>query len=81
MLKELVLMAARAEMELATATTTESSEEWYRQYLGRTGEITSALRGLGQLSREERPAVGKAANEIKQRLEAALPAAQSQAAE
>ena len=72
LLQELEAMAARAEAELATTTTSESSEEWYRQYLGRTGEMTTALRGLGQLSREERPLVGKAANEIKQRLEAAL---------
>ena len=37
LLQELEAMAARAEAELATASTSESSEEWYRQYLGRTG--------------------------------------------
>ena len=72
LLKELEAMAARAEAELTAATTTESSEAWFRQYLGRTGEVTAMLKGLGQLSREDRPVVGKAANEIKQRLEAAL---------
>lgn len=71
-LLEVEAMAARAAAELAATTTAESSEAWYRQYLGRTGEMTSALKGLGQLSKEERPVVGKALNEIKQRLEAAL---------
>jgi phenylalanyl-tRNA synthetase alpha chain len=34
--------------------------------------MTTILRGLGQLSQEERPRVGKRANEIKETLEAAL---------
>jgi phenylalanyl-tRNA synthetase alpha chain len=76
LLKELESVAVRAEAELAQADTTDSSEAWYRQYLGRTGEVTGMLKGLGQLSREERPVVGKAANEIKQRLEEAMHARQ-----
>jgi hypothetical protein len=38
--------------------------------------MTALLRGLGQLSKEERPLVGKRANEIKEVLEAALAARQ-----
>jgi phenylalanyl-tRNA synthetase alpha chain len=38
--------------------------------------LTALLRGLGQLSKEERPLVGKRANEIKEVLEAALAARQ-----
>jgi phenylalanyl-tRNA synthetase alpha chain len=41
-------------------------------YLGKKGTLTSVLRGLGTLSSEERPAVGKTANEVRLALEAAL---------
>jgi phenylalanyl-tRNA synthetase alpha chain len=46
-------------------------EEWYRTYLGRKGEITNLLRSIGELPREDRPAFGQAANEVKLALEAA----------
>ncbi len=42
--------------------------------LGKKGSLTAVLRGLGQLSAEERPAVGKTANEVRVALEAALEA-------
>lgn len=41
-------------------------------YLGKKGTLTSVLRGLGQLSAEERPAAGKTANEVREALEAAI---------
>jgi phenylalanyl-tRNA synthetase alpha chain len=41
-------------------------------YLGKKGSLTGVLRGLGSLSAEERPAVGKAANEVREALEAAI---------
>lgn len=41
-------------------------------YLGKKGSLTAILRGLGQLSAEERPAVGKISNEVRNSLEAAL---------
>ena len=43
-------------------------------YLGKKGSLTAVLRGLGALSAEERPAVGKVSNEVRQALEAALEA-------
>jgi phenylalanyl-tRNA synthetase alpha chain len=42
------------------------------KYLGKTGSLTDALKGLGKLSAEERPAAGAAINLIKQAIEAAL---------
>jgi phenylalanyl-tRNA synthetase alpha chain len=41
-------------------------------YMGKKGSLTGVLRGLGSLSTEERPAVGKRANEVREALEAAL---------
>ncbi|MHC4380112.1 MAG: phenylalanine--tRNA ligase subunit alpha [Planctomycetota bacterium] len=40
--------------------------------LGRSGALTAELKGLGKLSPEERPVVGKFANAIKQELQSAL---------
>ncbi len=61
-----------AETALAQANTNESTREWYGQYLGRKGRLTGILRNLGNLSSEERPLVGKVANEVKVVLENAL---------
>lgn len=41
-------------------------------YLGKKGSLTGVLRGLGSLSPEERPAVGKVSNEVRIALEQAL---------
>ncbi len=42
------------------------------KYLGKIGVLTEALKGLGKLSAEERPAAGAAINVVKQAIEAAL---------
>ncbi|MDP4178522.1 MAG: phenylalanine--tRNA ligase subunit alpha, partial [Bacillota bacterium] len=39
------------------------------KYLGKKGELTQILRGMGALSSEERPLMGKIVNEVKQALE------------
>lgn len=57
---------------LAQADSTAATEAWYADYLGRKGKMTTLLRDLGQLPREERPLVGKTANEVKTALESAL---------
>ncbi len=42
------------------------------QYLGKKGELTAVLRGMGKLSPEERPVVGQLANEVRERIETAI---------
>ncbi|MBK8800210.1 MAG: phenylalanine--tRNA ligase subunit alpha [Anaerolineales bacterium] len=69
-------LQVEAQAALAAAQHTPETEAWYAVYLGRKGKMTTVLRGLGQLSQEERPRVGKRANEIKETLEAALVARQ-----
>ena len=44
---------------------------WRSSYLGRRGKITEAVKVVASLPREERPAYGRRANEIKRALEAA----------
>lgn len=39
------------------------------KYLGKKGELTQILRGMGALSNEERPIVGKLVNEVKEVIE------------
>ncbi|GAA0123928.1 MAG: phenylalanine--tRNA ligase subunit alpha [Clostridium argentinense] len=42
------------------------------KYLGKKGELTQILRGMGGLSPEERPIIGKVANEVRETLENAI---------
>jgi phenylalanyl-tRNA synthetase alpha chain len=42
------------------------------QYLGKKGELTAVLRGIGTLPAEDRPRVGAIANEVREAVEAAL---------
>lgn len=46
--------------------------------LGRKGALTGCLRDMGRLSAEERPRVGKVANQVKGRIEQALEAREAQ---
>ncbi|MBI2424807.1 MAG: phenylalanine--tRNA ligase subunit alpha [Candidatus Hydrogenedentes bacterium] len=49
-------------------------EESRVKYLGRNGQVTGILRGLATVSAEERPAMGQAANRVKQAIADALDA-------
>ena len=42
------------------------------KYLGKKGELTAVLRGMGQLTPEEHPVVGQIANEVRADIEAAM---------
>ncbi|MBQ7338448.1 MAG: phenylalanine--tRNA ligase subunit alpha [Clostridia bacterium] len=42
------------------------------QYLGKKGELTAVLRGMGALSAEERPLIGQLANEVRATIEEAI---------
>ena len=42
------------------------------KYLGKKGELTAVLRGMGQLTPEERPIIGQLANEVRAEIEEAI---------
>jgi phenylalanyl-tRNA synthetase alpha chain len=65
MLEKLETLHSTALAELEKINSGDALHEWEIQYLGKKGELTQMLRGMGQLSAEERPAFGKLANEIK----------------
>lgn len=58
--------------ELKTAVEKVQLENIRVKYLGKKGELTQILRGMGGLSAEERPLVGKVANEVRETLENAI---------
>lgn len=47
-------------------------EEIRIKYLGKKGELTSVLRGMGTLSAEERPIIGQMANEVREFIESKI---------
>jgi phenylalanyl-tRNA synthetase alpha chain len=58
--------------ELEAAWGRAGLEAWRSRTLGRSGSLTLYLRGLGRLPAAVRPAAGRAGNDLKARLEAAL---------
>lgn len=67
---------------ISEATCEDCLQEVRIRFLGRKGELTALMKGLGALSSEERPIVGQLVNtvrdEIESRLEAGLLAAREQ---
>ena len=61
-----------AQAAIGAATTTDALEEARIRFLGRKAELPNLLRGVAQLPPEQRAEVGKAANQARQELEAAV---------
>jgi len=61
-----------AEAAFSACATVNDLELAKSRFLGKSGVLTDALKGLGKLSAEERPAAGAAINVVKQGVEAAL---------
>ena len=72
MTEQIVNIEHEATSAIERAGTTQALEDVRIQYLGRKAELPNLLRGVAQLPPEERAATGKAANQARQRLEAAL---------
>ena len=61
------------EQALASIGAPDSDLEQIRiKYLGKKGELTAVLRGMGALSAEERPVIGQLANEVRAQIEEAI---------
>ncbi len=57
------------EAALSEVKDKERLEQVRIKYLGKKGELTAVLKGMGKLSKEERPIIGAMANEIRETLE------------
>ena len=71
-LAQLNEIEAAALAAIQAAGTPDALEAARVEYLGRKGQLTGVLRGMGQVPADQRPAVGQRANEVRWRLEAAF---------
>lgn len=69
---DLTPLIAEAVQDFAACNELPALENAKAKYLGKSGAITEALKGLGKLSADERPAAGAAINVVKQAVEQAL---------
>jgi phenylalanyl-tRNA synthetase alpha chain len=58
----------QAETELSASDSSEALAVWHHRYLGGKGAVTQSIRQVGAVPQEERPAFGKAVNELKEYL-------------
>ena len=68
-------MKIRALKELESVAERSDIEKLTQQYLGRKGRFTLLLKRLPELPKEERPAIGKLVNQLKEELRRAFQAA------
>lgn len=67
--QELQSLKQLALLELSQADNMDALNELRVKYLGKKGSLTSALKGMGALSAEERPRIGQIVNDIRSELE------------
>lgn len=77
MQEQLTAIREAAAAALNEADTLARLEELRIQYLGKKGELTAVMKGMGKLSPEERPVIGQLANEVRTGIETALEAKKS----
>ena len=70
----LTSLVERAQAEIGRSDDLAALDAVRVAYLGKKGELTEQLKGLGKLSAEERPKAGAAINQAKQAVQAALEA-------
>ena len=70
--EKLKALKEKAIIEIKEADSTADLEKARIHFLGKKGELTGILRGMGSLTPEERPIVGKIANVVREDIENAL---------
>ena len=72
MLQELQTLSDQAQADIAAAADAPALEAVRVKYFGRQGSLAQVGEGMKTVSKEERPAVGKKLNEVRQQLTALL---------
>ena len=72
MQEKLLNLQEAALSEIKDTQSIEVVESLRVKYLGKKGEITAILKEMGKLSSEERPVIGKVANEVREAIETAI---------
>ena len=75
MLDRLQSLAKSAELEIGTTSEPAAVEALRVRYLGKKGELSGVLGGMGKLAPEERRSLGEVANQVKAQIEQLLAAA------
>ncbi|MHB8962765.1 MAG: phenylalanine--tRNA ligase subunit alpha [Saccharofermentanales bacterium] len=66
--------------EIGSATTSADIEQIKVRYLGKKGELTAVLRGMGSLTPEERPLFGQLSNSVRAMIESEITSRESEIA-
>ena len=69
MKEQLLKIKEQAEKELALVKESKELENLRVKYLGKKGELTGVMKGMRDLSSEERPVIGQIANEVREFIE------------
>ena len=80
MKQKLEEIRAAVESVISDVKDMDALEQIRIKYLGKKGELTAVLKGMGKLSPEERPVIGALANEIRSKLEGEIEEKKSQLA-
>ena len=68
-------LARQAEADLAQVTSKETLASFWQKYLSKNGQVPALMKNLRTVDAAERPAMGKAINELKQKVQADYDAA------
>lgn len=77
MKEKLQAIQSQALEEIENVDDTKALQELKVSFLGKKGSLTSVMRGMGKLSKEERPVIGEIANEVRQAITNAIEEKQS----
>ena len=69
MKEEIAQIRENSVKEISTCKEEKELNELKVKYLGKKGELTAVLRGMGKLSPEERPAIGSLVNQVRDELD------------
>jgi len=72
MREQLNNIKAEAEKRLQEVKSLDELENLRLRFLGKKGELTAVLRGMGALSQEERPVIGQLANDVRNFVESRI---------
>lgn len=72
MQEELKNIESCAIEDIKNTNTSEEIDKVRVKYLGKKGELTKVLRGMGKLSSEQRPVIGKIANIVRENIEQSI---------
>ena len=62
-------LAARVDADLASVNSKETLAAFWQEYLSKNGKVPALMKGLKNVSAEDRPAMGKVINEFKQKVQ------------